>query len=231
MKIFACPSCGGELVFHSPVSVYAVCGYCKSMVVRQDIKLENIGKIAELRDDMSPLQIGTTGKFQNASFTLVGRAKYGWSDGTWNEWFMLTDAVTRGWLGEAQGIYMISHEIDPVNSRRSLENLALSKKVRLGHSVEIAGRNFLVSDVKSCTCIGSEGELPFRAQPGVELKSIDLVGEDRGFASIELGGDDLRVYVGQYCDFREFDFGNLRPVLGWDPKVAVSSVAPAPSLS
>jgi len=112
MKKYSCPSCGAEMVFHSGLSVYAVCPYCRSTVVRHDVDLEAIGTMATLPDDMSPLQIGTDGFYQGTRFSLVGRMKIGWKDGSWNEWFMLADDGRKGWLAEAQGFYAVSFEID-----------------------------------------------------------------------------------------------------------------------
>ena len=39
MRKFACPSCGADVTFQSAQSVYAVCAYCQSMVVRTDVDL------------------------------------------------------------------------------------------------------------------------------------------------------------------------------------------------
>src|SRR5512139_495009 len=113
MKKFSCPSCGAEVPFASSISVYAVCKYCNSMIVRHDLDVEAIGKMAVLPDDMSPFQIGTEGFYLGQHFTLVGRMKMGWEDGSWNEWFMATDDGRKGWLAEAQGFYAVSFETEP----------------------------------------------------------------------------------------------------------------------
>ena len=73
MKKFNCPSCGAEVVFNSNHSVYAVCKYCHSMIVRHDLDVEAIGTMASLPEDMSPFQIGTEGYYQGTHFSLVGR--------------------------------------------------------------------------------------------------------------------------------------------------------------
>src|SRR5688572_12411014 len=100
-----CPSCAATIVFKSRVSVLAVCSYCKSAVVRHDLNVENLGKMAELPPDMSPLQLGTRGKYEGTSFEIVGRLKVAWEEGTWNEWYLLFDSGRDGWLAEAQGFY------------------------------------------------------------------------------------------------------------------------------
>ena len=57
-----CPGCGAPVEFRSAQSTHAVCGYCQSTVVRQGEVLSRIGKMAELFDDHSPLQIGAAGR-------------------------------------------------------------------------------------------------------------------------------------------------------------------------
>jgi len=88
-----CPACGAELQFKSRISVFEVCSYCSSMVIRHDMNLETLGKMAELPPDMTPLQIGTRGRYDSQGFELLGRLKIGWQDGTWNEWYALFDDV------------------------------------------------------------------------------------------------------------------------------------------
>jgi len=56
-----CPSCGGPVPFQSAISVFAVCPYCTSMLVRHDLDVESLGKMAVLAEDSSPLQIGSAG--------------------------------------------------------------------------------------------------------------------------------------------------------------------------
>ena len=89
----ACPNCGAPVEFRSPASAYAVCSYCNSTIVREGDALRRIGQSAELFDDHSPLQLGASGRFQGAPFTLVGRLPYRYADGTWTEWHALFDGV------------------------------------------------------------------------------------------------------------------------------------------
>src|SRR5579884_2268728 len=163
MPSFNCPSCGAELTFRSSVSVSCVCPYCRSLVVRHDTNVEAIGKMADLPADISPFQIGTTGKYKHISFTLVGRVKIGWHDGCWNEWFMFTDEGKKGWLAEAQGSLAISFETElpPGKALPPAQSLP-----SLGQILSLHDAFFTVTDLKQAECLGSEGELPFPAPKG-----------------------------------------------------------------
>jgi len=84
-----CPSCGAPVVFQSAASVLAVCEYCGSTLVRHDLDLENVGKMAQLQADGSPLQLRAEGRYRGDSFTVVGRIQLRFEKGLWNEWHLL----------------------------------------------------------------------------------------------------------------------------------------------
>ncbi|HOM20562.1 MAG TPA: DUF4178 domain-containing protein, partial [Ottowia sp.] len=75
-----CPSCGAPVEFASAQTPYAVCGYCRSTVAREGEVLRRIGRMAELFDDHSPLQLGAGGRIAldggEPAFTLIGRLQY-----------------------------------------------------------------------------------------------------------------------------------------------------------
>ena len=52
-----CPGCGAPVEFRSAQSTHAVCSFCRSTVVRDGDTLSRIGKMAELFEDHSPLQL------------------------------------------------------------------------------------------------------------------------------------------------------------------------------
>jgi Domain of unknown function (DUF4178) len=220
MKKFDCPSCGAEVVFVSNLSVYAVCKYCNSMVVRHDLDVEAIGTMAALPDDMSPFQIGTEGVWQGVHFTLAGRLKIGWTDGTWNEWFMASDDGRRGWLAEAQGFYAVSYETAPPKpgfAERALAHRdnAARNTAFIGSTLKLDDITYRVVDSKLATCLGSEGELPFAAPKGRKTLSVGPVGPNAGFACVEIEAGGLRAYTGRYAEWKDLRCSHAREFDGW----------------
>ncbi len=178
------------------------------MVVRHDVDVESIGQMAALPPDISPLQIGTTGHIDNQTFSLIGRVRVGYEEGTWNEWYAAFGDGRYGWVAEAQGIFMVTFAIEPLQGIKQSD-------LSLGSFVKIDGDSFKTIDRKRTTCIGSEGELPFVATPGREAWSIDLGGPGNLFASAEFSDGASRFYSGRYARFSELNFSNLREVPGW----------------
>lgn len=205
-----CPSCGAGFRFKARASVFGVCGFCSSMVLRTGVNLENLGQMAMLPPDLSPLQLGTRGRYEKRGFELVGRLRIGWQDGYWNEWFALFDDGREGWLGEAQGFLMMSFGVPDPGLLPVQADLEAGKILHL-----LGGRPFEVSDIKEATCIGSEGELPFRGAKGRKSTSVDLNGRESGFACLDYSEDGTRLYLGKYVEFDELSLTQLRQIDGW----------------
>jgi hypothetical protein len=98
-----CPGCGAPVEFRSAQSTTAVCGYCQQHGrAREGEVLSRIGKMAELFDDHSPLQLMASGTVDGQAFTLVGRLQYKYREGTWTEWQALLDDGSTGALERGQ---------------------------------------------------------------------------------------------------------------------------------
>ncbi len=210
MPNVACPSCGGAIPFRSSVSVYAVCPYCGSTVVRRDRDVQAIGRVADLPPEMTPLQIGTDLGWQGVRYTLAGRLRVAWQDGAWNEWFMVAGNAT-GWLAEAQGFLSVAFPA-PLDG---LPDVAAGALPELDATIAIDGRTFRVTDIKDAVCVGSEGELPFPAPAGGAATYLDMLAPDGGFAGLESSPRGVALYLGRYTSFDALGLRNLRPIDGW----------------
>ncbi len=206
------------------------------MIVRRDIAVESIGTMAALPEDMSPVQTGTEGSYQGARFTVIGRMKIGWTDGVWNEWYTVNENGGRGWLVEAQGFYAVCFEHEdglPPEAKKTIDKFLQSGKTKdenfnrkeswvgnlrdemLGSYLFLDRLKYKIADVKSAVCIGSEGELPFIAPKGRKTLTIDLLGHQGEFASVEIAQDKTRLYLGRYLEWKELRMQNTRPLEGW----------------
>jgi len=210
-----CPSCGAEVVFRSTASVYAVCSYCKTASVRQDINLQSYGSMADVQMDATPLQIHTRGRYAGSSFELIGRLRVGWENGFWNEWVAMFEDGRLGWLAEAQGFYAMCFESDVENDIPEYEQMFTGREVLLKQTEKSLALHYRVDDIKTATCLGSEGELPFPAPKGRATVSIDLSTLQGRFATIEYTDEQTRIYLGEYVPFDAFEFSFLRELDGW----------------
>ncbi|MDB5842204.1 MAG: hypothetical protein JWQ23_4156 [Herminiimonas sp.] len=69
----------------------AVCGYCKTTVLKDADSARHMGRMSEVLEDYSPLRIGTSGSFGGKGFTVIGRIQLRYPAGLWSEWQVLFD--------------------------------------------------------------------------------------------------------------------------------------------
>ncbi|MDV6333251.1 DUF4178 domain-containing protein [Asticcacaulis sp. 201] len=221
MAEFTCPSCGAPVRFTSSVTVSAVCSYCQTLVVRKDLDVEAIGKMATLPEDMTPFRIGTEAYDGAVAIRLIGRVRMAWADGFWNEWFFVREDGGKGWLAEAQGTYALSYEPDaPVedNIKRAVDRWVAQKdtiSTIVGKTLILGDQLYTVTDRKVADCVACEGELPIISPRGRRSVSFDFMGETDTFASVESSNDEVRVFVGRYVEWGELKASKLKPVKGW----------------
>jgi Domain of unknown function (DUF4178) len=155
----ACPNCGAPVEFASAAAPFAVCSFCRSVVVRAGEQLRKIGESAEIFDDHTPLQLGAAGRYQGAPFTLVGRLQYRYAEGTWNEWHALFASGTEqksGWLSEDNGHYVVAFDAPLTTTVPPAEAL------RPGAPLIVDAQGWSVASVVAAKLIAAEGELPKR---------------------------------------------------------------------
>ena len=195
--------------FKSSVSLLAVCPQCKSQLFRKDLALEDLGKVAQLLEDGSVIQVGTEGKWQGVAFTVAGRLQMRFDDGLWNEWYLLFDNQDQGWLGEAQGTYCVSFKRDAGKALPALKDLQLEDHVNL------MGQAFEVKDIHAAEYLSAQGELPFKAPLGESASLVDLAAEGGGFATLDYSETPPLFFFGRYAKPEELSLTNLRTPEGW----------------
>jgi hypothetical protein len=221
MKTTNCPSCGAVISFQSAISILAVCAYCKSTLLRHDLELKNIGRMAELLPDPSPIQLGTEGIYRKSRFAVIGRIQLHYSQGTWNEWYLLFDNQRDGWLGETLGYYTVTFLIRPP------EPLPSFPELRAGRSVTLKGRVFQVANIETARCIAGEGELPTQVEPGYDAPVVDLQAADNAFATLDYSETPPLVFVGEHARFDDLKLTRLREPMpaGWEPNTGIQAAS------
>lgn len=184
--------------------------------MRIDEGVRAMGKAAVLPFDVSPIQIGTRGTFDGTAFEVVGRVRWGWTAGSWNEWLVLFGDGSNGWLADAMGQFSVLRErpIDAVESQ-VVRALARGETATIGTGADIDGETMIVSDTRQVRCIAAEGELPFAAPVGWTVHSTDLKGASDAAATVQRDDAEASFYVGRYVTLAELRPQNLRQIDGW----------------
>ncbi len=169
-----CPGCGAPVEFRSAQSTHAVCGYCQSTVVRQGETLARLGKMAELFDDHSPLQLHASGVWHGKTFTLVGRLQYKFGEGRWTEWHAVLEDGSSAFLSEDNGAYVLATALE---TRREMPG---AERFRVGATTAISGKPFSVASNQQVALMSAQGELPRLPPLGQSFAMVELRSQGSG---------------------------------------------------
>lgn len=200
----SCPNCGAPVEFASAASASAVCGFCRSTLLRDGDTLSRIGQSAEIFEDYSPLQLGATGRWMGSGFSVVGRVQRGSELGNWNEWHLLFDASGDApriaWLSEDNGQFVLSLEA-PLTEAPPAE-------LQVGLPLTLAGQRWQVAAIVEAAVRAAEGELPRLPRAG---RIVELRNERDEVGSLEYREDAPLVWsVGRGVQLADLALQGLR---------------------
>jgi uncharacterized Zn finger protein (UPF0148 family) len=198
-----CPACGAEVMFKTGSSVVVVCEFCRSVVARTDRGIEDAGKVADVAESGSPLEVGLRGVFLGVAFELTGRAQLQHAaGGFWDEWYAAFADGRWGWLAEAQGRFYLTFQIQvpSPNALPSFDSLQLGQQVW----AIPAQPPPVVAEKGTARMLAAEGEIPYLLTPGETYPYADLSGASGVFGTLDYGEQPPLVFVG-----RETSLGEL----------------------
>ncbi len=202
-----CPSCGAPITFKSGSSIVVICSYCRSAVARTDRALQDFGRVAELVETGSPLQLGLRGSWRDTQFELTGRAQMGHeAGGVWDEWYATFSNGWVGWLAEAQGRFYFTFKqpVDP-SAIPAFENLELGAPLNFSPSGPL-----VVAEKGRAQTLGAAGEIPYQLVPGESFYYADLSGAGSTFGTIDYSETPPVVYGGQEVTLGELGLAGVR---------------------
>jgi len=203
-----CPNCGAKIVFRWSSSVQTVCEYCKSILVRTDVDLQKVGQVADLPPDSSPIQIGTEGAYNHKAFVAIGRIIYDYEQGSWNEWHIMFNDGTDGWLSDAQDEYAMSFAAPG-------RKLPEAGQCQVGQECIWDNQRYTVTTITSAHYRGVQGELPFQYWDNEDVTFVDLRTQIGKFATIDYSDEKPALYLGEMVEFDSLGLKNLRSFEGW----------------
>jgi hypothetical protein len=204
-----CPACGAPVEFKSGVSIVVICNYCRSAVARTDRDLKDLGKVAELVETGSPLDIGIRGTWRDVPFELTGRAQLGHEmGGQWDEWYATFSNQWLGWLAEAQGRFYLTFQYQVPDN----VTLPTFDQLQLGQT--ISGLPWptplMVAETGRATALGAKGEIPYLLTPGETYDYADLSGPNGAFGTLDYNQTPPLVFLGQQVTLAELGITSTR---------------------
>lgn len=205
----SCPGCGAEVLFKTGSSVVVVCEFCNSVVARTDRGIEDLGKVSDVAESGSPLEVGLRGVYLGVAFELTGRAQLQHAaGGFWDEWYAAFEDGRWGWLAEAQGRFNLTFQIQvpSPNALPSFDSLQLGQQVW----AIPAQSPPVVAEKGTARMAAAEGEIPYLLKPGEMYAYADLSGAGGVFGTLDYGEQPPLVFVGREATLDELGLAHAR---------------------
>jgi hypothetical protein len=199
----SCPNCGAPMMFRFAGAKAQVCAHCRFVVARTDQNLVAVGRMADLVEIPTPLQVGATGRWNNEPFAVEGRLQLDRASAPgapWQETLVYFPQSDRWiWVAAAQGRwYALSEVPPPPEGMPHFNSLHPGRRLTLG-----SYGTFTVAEVGQRRVVSAEGSLPHVTPPGQVTRFADIAGPDGAFGTIDYG-DQRRapeaLYLGRQID-------------------------------
>ena len=189
MSSINCSSCGAALEIKNRFSKILVCEYCGTHHRIKDGGINIIGKFAKLADFDSLLKPGTVGTILGTPFTAMGRVRYNYGSGFFDEWFIDLDG-DKAWLTDGEGVYTLYNDLYEAVDISEID------QVKAGQNIMVGEKKVMIKEKGKAVVEGAEGELYFYVEPGSEIIYLDAVSEGRKIA-IEFAENEVEVFSGR----------------------------------
>ncbi len=180
-------------------------------MARTDRDVEDLGKVADIVESESPLELGLKGTYQNHSFTLTGRAQLKHElGGFWDEWYATFSNGWVAWLAEAQGKFYLTF-YQPTRNGLALPSF---ERLQLGQTITELPTEMplMVTEKGTATAIAADGEIPYRLTPNERSDYADLSGQNNAFGTIDYSFEPPWAFVGQQVALADIGLADAKPV-------------------
>jgi Domain of unknown function (DUF4178) len=189
-----CPACSGRLPIEDRFTRTIACPYCGqvSHVLQSGAQPASGGgvSLAQFPSIFAPGKVVT---WNDREFTTLGRVRFQYDQGFWDEWCVGDGSGERIWIEEDEG------------RLTEFAGVTLSTPVpdfwtlRVGTRIEVNSEELFISELGEAVVAGCEGELPVVLSPGQGLLYVDGLFEGRR-VSLEYWDLRIELSVGNVID-------------------------------
>lgn len=208
---YQCAGCQSPFVEKLPDIFLYTCPHCLTenrCVNGSAIKRDTGTKPSE---DLSPLEIGLTCRWENVAYEIIGRIRFVYEEGYYrNQWLLMGENEQYKWLLESYATYAI------VNYSAVEINHQLFKNKEPGNLIEMSGNTtFCLDSIAEIDHMIREGYTPLLVDMSKGVLSIDMSGLKLEWAVVDLvPKQKAEVYYGQIVELEELNFNKFRALNG-----------------
>jgi hypothetical protein len=193
-KQVKCPTCGAPNNLLNPGVLMISCEYCTAAFYWDKERIQAAGFKSALPEGFSRMYKGATGSLRNSRFIVLGRARYSFQRGFWDEWYLEMQNGELLWLTEDNHEFRLEKEV------KSLV-VPPFEKCGTGMRIDAGTGVFIVTEFGDAQCIGIEGELPRVVLPDQKYPYVDAATPDGDRSlGIEYTSDPPITYVGEWLN-------------------------------
>ncbi|VAX42066.1 hypothetical protein MNBD_PLANCTO02-1561 [hydrothermal vent metagenome] len=213
MKQFSCPSCGADITAQSQHVNLVICPSCQTSVLVDEKAVKISGKMSLLAVTSGPLFVKGTGTLGKRRFTVLGRVRYGYEAGFWDEWYLSFESGEFSWISEDELNYTFE-------KRTSLKSSPIDyASATPGDFITIGKEKLHIDEKGIAICEGAEGELPFVVEEGEKVPYLDL-SSGKLFATLEYELDgNITLYHGRRLNLERLRMDLTAEEMGLAPAV------------
>lgn len=192
MAKLTCSNCGAGLDVENQFIRTVTCRFCgTNFMVSGSETLDPTGKSATLADYPSRLSIGQRGEIRGRGFRVLGRIRYAYDAGFWEEWQIAwDDGAPPDWLEEDEGYWTVYRR------ERVKGAIPLYDQARVGSTIGINNKQVFITEKRTGKVAGSEGQFS---------SVFPLTGT---FGYIQGAADNQTVSVNYWTDEIELSIGD-----------------------
>ena len=167
-----------------------MCDSCNSSIFLEDEGARLIGEASVLSPEPSLLKLRDPIVIDNKNYIPLGKVRYAYGRGFWEEWFLKGEDNREYWLSIDEGDFVLQHKTE----------MALPFDSPYGVRVGSKYGAYMVSEKGEGRCVGFEGELPEKIVEGKKHYYLHLSKGGGNLVTVEYGTDIDKVFTGKWID-------------------------------
>ena len=188
-KQFNCPQCGYSLSLYFKHTKLIQCESCKSTIFLEDETARLSGDSSVLAPEISILELNTPFFFEQKSYLPLGKIRYAYGRGFWEEWWVKDTQNNEYWLSIDEGDLVFQQKVEMTYPDD------LFARLRVGL---VTSDDWVVTELGKAKCEGFEGSLPKKIVVGSTYAYAHLSGKDAKLRTLEFVNNKLEAYEGKW---------------------------------
>ncbi len=198
-KSINCPQCGDTLPLYFKHTKLVQCNSCKSSIFLENDATKLAGESSVLAPEISLLKLNTPFFYDHKSYLPLGKIRYSYGRGFWEEWWVKDTKNNEFWLSIDEGDLVLQQQIEENYPDGFFDSLKIGQSPSDG---------WIVTELGTATCEGFEGSLPKIVVKGSTYRYAHLSGKNAELKTLEVGDNGLEAYRGKWIS--PFDIGKVR---------------------